>query len=162
MPADIQPEWVAALRQVTGCATDTIRWNGLVSRYEVILAGADGVPRSQFWGAFYRELPDGTRQPLAPDPVTGLYPFRELDDAAMREILENLQRTFVGNPWDGAGSPRREILRRMRANRAAGARHYDRLGTEYADRFLDRVKRMRGEPLVPVGLSLRRDPNAPA
>src|SRR5712671_2451509 len=112
MPAKQKPEWLVRLREVDPQAD--LRFNYLVGRWEFILSSADGVMRSQFWGRFYTEAPDGTRTPVPVDPVTGLAPFRDLDDAAIKEACANLERTFVANRWDGAGTTRREVLRRHR------------------------------------------------
>lgn len=126
--------WVQALRRLTGCETDDIRWNESVGRWEFILAGADGKPRSQFWGWF--------DQPV--DPLTGLHPARELDDHGMREALRNLEKTFVGNPYDGAGTPKEEIMRRMKYNKAEGKRRYRQAGEDFADMAAERGHRLRG------------------
>ena len=85
-----------------------------------------------------------TGEPIKPDPITGMHPFRELDDQTMGEALENLRKTFVGNPFDGAGTPRKEIMRRIEANHAEGQRRYGQAGTDFADMVNDRQKRLRG------------------
>jgi hypothetical protein len=129
--------WVRALRDLTGFEQDDIRWNEGLGRWEFLLTCGDSVVRSQFWGHFDREV----------DPVTGLYPFRDLDDDAMREALANLAKTFVGNPHDGAGSPRREIERRIKENAVEGKRRYREAGQAFADMTTDtggRGRRLRG------------------
>lgn len=115
------------------------------------MAGADGVPRSQFWGQFYDPV---TREPIEPDPVTGLHPFRDLDDAAMREALANLAKTFVGNPYDGAGSTREEVRRRIEANKAESRRRYQAAGEAFADMAAERGHRLRGAPLIAVPVTI--------
>src|SRR5690242_15778613 len=115
--------WVRALRELPGCSDDTIRWNEAVGRWEFVMRGADGIPRSQFWGDFRRPV----------DETTGLYPFRDLDDAAMQEAIANLQKTFVGNPYDGAGTTRKEVKRRMDANRAEGLKRWKKGGEMFAE-----------------------------
>ncbi len=157
MPARLKPEWLARLREVDPQAD--LRFNALVHRWEFILTSADGVPRSQFWGQFYQVRGDGTRVPLEPDPVTGLHAFRDLDDAALEEACGNLERTFIGNRYDGAGTTRREVLRRHRANQEQAKRHYRHLGEAWADRFIDRLPRMRGTQQVTVLTDLTRKPN---
>ena len=126
--------WVRALRELPGCSDDTIRWNEALARWEFVLRGADGIPRSQFWGDFRRPV----------DPVTGLYPPRELDDEGMAEALANLTKTFVGNPYDGAGSTRAEVMRRYRANKENGRRKYLEAGHQFADMAAERGHRLRG------------------
>ena len=98
------------------------------------MKGADGIPRSQFWGDFRREV----------DPVTGLYPFRELDDAAMAEAIDNLTKTFVANPHDGAGTTQAEVRRRIAANRAEGKRRWKQGGEWFAEMAAERGHRLRG------------------
>lgn len=138
---EIKPEWVAALRALTGQEGDTIRWNVALQRYEFVLAGADGRPQSQFWGQYHNPL---TGERILPDEVTGLYPFRELDDAGMVEALRNLEMTFVANPYDGAGTTRKQALTRMRHNRALRKKQLRDAADGWADMMLDRSKRLRG------------------
>ena len=133
-----KPEWIAALRRLTGCEQDTIRFNETVWRWEFVLTGADAIPRSQFWGWF--------NQPA--DPITGLQPFRELDDDGMREALRNLERTFIGNPWDGLGSTKKEVTRRMKFNEEQKARGYKEAGDAWADMFMERRRRIHAHPMV--------------
>ena len=126
--------WVRALRDLTGNESDDIRFNEVLGRWEFITAMADGVPRSQFWGRY--------DQPV--DPLTGLHPYRPLDDHAMREALFNLTKSFVGNPHDGAGTTRKEVARRYQENRARKRQSYKQLGLDYADMVNDRARRIRG------------------
>lgn len=130
-----------ALRDLTGVETDDIRYNAALARWEFVLRGADGIPRSQFWG-WYRNPFNG--QPIEPDPVTGLHPFRELDDDAMSEALANLAKTFVGNPYDGAGDTRSEVMRRYRQNKAEARKRYMAAGENFADMAAERGHRLRG------------------
>jgi hypothetical protein len=134
-----KPEWVLALRGLCGAESD-IRFNETVGRWEFLLLEADGIVRSQFWGQFSAPI----------DPVTGMYPFRELDDAGMREALRNLERTYIGNPYDGAGSNRAEVLRRMEFNLGVQQRAFRAAGELYADMWLDRIKRIKGDQSVSV------------
>jgi hypothetical protein len=152
VPARLKPEWLVRLREVDPQAD--LRFNYLLGRWEFILGSADGIPRSQFFGRFYTEAPDGTRTPVPKDPVTGLPPFRDLDDAALEEVCRNMEQTFVGNRWDGAGTTRREVLRRYRANQALRKARYDAAGALWAEMYLDRLPRMRGTQQVSVGVQL--------
>lgn len=133
--------WVRALRALTGCSSDDIRYNEVLGRWEFIMAGADGIPRSQFWGHFDRPI----------DPVSGLHPARELDDVGMLEALANLEKTFVGNRYDGAGSTRKEVEKRIKWNAAERKRRYDQHGTDFADLAAERGHRLRGALLTGYG-----------
>lgn len=148
-----KPEWVAALRALDGCAQADIRFNPAVGRWEFLLPGADQVVRSQFW-CWFRD--PQTNAPIPPDPVTGLGPFRELDDDAMREALHNLEVSFVGNRHDGAGSARKEVLRRVRFNRDLQQAKYRAAGEAFADLAAERARRLRGAPLIHVPVHLGR------
>lgn len=160
MAAKLKPEWVARLRQVDPQAD--LRFNHTVGRWEFILSSADGVMRSQFFGRFYVVQADGSRKYLPPDPETGLHPYRDLDDAAIEEVCANMERTFVANRYDGAGTPRKEILRRHRFNQAHKKRKYDDAGALWADMFIDRLDRIQGNPQVAVLIDLKPKPNPDA
>ncbi len=146
-----KPGWIAALRALTGCETDTVRYNEDLCRWEFVMNGADGIPRSQFWGVFRNPL---TGEPLEADTFTGLYPFRELTDEAMVEALANLTKTFVGNPHDGHASTGRstalqkEILGRMKHNREEGERRWKQGGEDWATMAIERGHRLRGALLT--------------
>ena len=105
------------------------------------------MPRSQFWCVYKNPL---TGEPIKPDPMTGLQPFRELDDEGMRDALKNLESTFVANPFDGAGSTRKEVMKRIQENSAEGQRRYKQGGDDFADMVNDRAKRLRGATSVGV------------
>ena len=126
--------WVRALRALTGNELDDIRFNEALGRWEFLLTSADGVIRSQFWGWF--------DQPK--DPFTGLHPARDLDDDGMRQALTGLECTFVGNAFDGAGTTKKEVQRRIDANHAEGQKRYTQSGEDFADMVNDRAKRLRG------------------
>jgi hypothetical protein len=145
-----RPEWVAALRALCGAESD-LRWNDTVGRWEFRLLSADGVLRSQFWAWFFHPT---TGERLEADPVTGLLPFRELDDEAMGEALRNLERTFIGNRQDGAGTTRREMERRIRFNRDHMRRKYQEAGEAFADLAAERGRRIRGAPLIHVPVTI--------
>lgn len=136
--------WVRALRALTGQDQDDIRWNEVLGRWEFLLMHADGISRSQFWGHY--DLPI--------DPVSGLHPFRELDDDAMRIALKNLEQTFVGNTFDGAGSPKKEILKRIGENREEGQKRYRQAGEDFATMAAERGHRLRGAPIIPVAINI--------
>lgn len=136
-----RPKWLARLRGLHGCAEASIRFNYDVGRWEFILPSADGVPRSQFWGLFKNPI---TGQQLEPDKVTGLYPFRDLDDAGMEEAIANLEKTYVANPHDGAGSPRKEVQRRIDFNTLLRQGWRRDKANLFVDMMADRGRRMRG------------------
>lgn len=150
---EAKPEWIAALRGLEGCGDADIRWNESVGRFEFILPGADGIPRSQFWGQFWT-WHHGERINTVPDPVTGLFPFRDLDDAGMREALANLERTYVANRWDGSGTTQREVMKRHRFNMDLRQRKFDAAGAAFADMAAERSRRIRGAPQVAVPSTL--------
>lgn len=145
MPARLKPEWLAQLRAIDPGAD--LRFNEVVGRWEFILTSGDMVPRSQFWGWFRNPL---TGQPIPPDPVTGLHPFRDFDDAAMDEACANLEKTFIGNPYDGAGTTRNEVLRRLAQNRHAKEQYRAQMVEELDARVRDRHRRIVGNPQVSV------------
>ena len=147
-----KPEWIKALRGLCGAESD-LRWNEQVGRWEFLLLGADGVVRSQFWGRFVNPR---TGAQLEPDPVTGLVAFRELDDDGMREALANLERTFIGNRQDGAGTTRREVLRRWRFNHDLQQQKYRKAGEAFADLAAERGRRLRGASLIHVPLTIHK------
>lgn len=146
-----RPQWVAALRSLEGCASADIRYNVQVARWEFVLPGADGVMRSQFWGVF---RDPSTGRPIKPDPVTGLYPFRDLDDAGMQEALANLERTYIANRHDSAGTTRRHVLRNYRFNKELLRDKYREAGNLFADMAADRGKRLRGATQISVPVTL--------
>lgn len=141
-----KPEWIAALRRLEGCSTADIRFNETVHRWEFVMDGADGVPRSQFYGWFNQQI----------DPASGLYPFRELDDDGMRVVLANLEQSYVGNPHDGAGTVSKEIRRRIRFNTNLKSRKYHEAGEAFSDMAAERARRIRGAPLIQVPLHIGR------
>jgi len=139
--------WTKALRLLTGCETDTVRYNEEVNRWEFVLMSGDGISRSQFWGWFRNPF---TGQPLEPDDLTGMYPFRELDDDGMIEALANLEKTFVGNPHDGhtttgrSTATHKEVRKRMAFNRDEGVRRWKQGGEDFAAMAAERGHRLRG------------------
>ena len=122
--------WIRALRALTGNESDDIRFNEALGRWEFLLTSADGIMRSQFWCQFKNPL---TGEPIPPDPYTGLAPFRELDDVAMIEALANLESTFVGNGFEGAGTTQKEVIRRHKYNQARDKKRWRDGGQAFAD-----------------------------
>jgi hypothetical protein len=101
------------------CGTDwDVRWNDELHRWEFTSLSAAGRPVSQFWGWFKNPL---TGEPIPPDPVTGLAPFRDLDATAQVEALQNLERSFLGNREDGAGTWVKQFQARHRFNESLKA-----------------------------------------
>lgn len=142
------PKHVAALKRTCGAECD-LRWNEAVGRFEFLLPGGDGVVRSQFWGQFWR-WDHGNRVRLDPDPTTGLHPFRDLDDFAMREALDNLTKTFVGNPYDGAGSTQQEVANRIQHNAKVQRDAYQQAGEAFGYMAGERKRRLAGNPQVSI------------
>lgn len=91
---------------------------------------ADGIARSQFWCRFKDPV---TGERILPEPLTGLQPFRELDDATMIEALDNLTVSFVANTFDGGGTTKKEVQKRIDANHAEGQRRYKAAGEAFVD-----------------------------
>lgn len=148
MPAQLKPEWLMAFRAVT-CAEATIRFNDAAGRWEFVNRFANGYPCAQTFGWFYQTLADGTRMPIPPDPETGLYPYRDLDDEAVTEVIEACIKTDLRRPG-GSQNPRREAEQIMRQNREDAAQQRDQLTTEWAERFVDRRRQLHSIPLVGV------------
>jgi len=96
------PAFVARLRAAFPDFVD-LRYNTAVHRWEYVSLSSANKPVSQFWGWFLNPM---TGAKIEPDPVTGLLPFRELDATAQEEMFTNLERSFLGNRFDGAGSHR--------------------------------------------------------
>ena len=113
MARTVPARWLAQLRAVSNQHAD-LRFNEEVGRWEFRLLGADGQMQSQFYGWFHHPV-TGVR--LQSDPVTGLLPFRELDDAGMREVCRNLTETAIWNPHDGRGTTLKTVMERVRYNR---------------------------------------------
>lgn len=108
----IPARWLTQLRAVSPDAD--LRWNEQVGRYEFLIRGATGAHQSQFYGRFHDAT---TGQKLKPDPRTGMFPFRELDDQGMNEVCRNLQQTAIWNPHDGAGTTQKQVVKNLQFNR---------------------------------------------
>jgi hypothetical protein len=154
----VKPEWLQALRALDDKAD--LRFNYLLHRWEFILTCADGTPRSQFWCRF-----DAMRDEVYEDPITGkrvsqrvpdrdsvngLMPFRELTDAEFAVALKNLTESFVGNPHDGAGTVRRQVMRNYRFNRDLKERKFREAGTDMADFLWEHRRQIRDAGAGPV------------
>jgi hypothetical protein len=138
---DVKPEWLAALRALDDKAD--LKFNYVVNRWQFDLSHADGVLRSQFWGDFSKPR----------DPVTGLHPYRELTDDTMREAITNLERTFVGNPYDGHGTVQRQAGRAYFANKRLQEARWQKRGEDFANYLWDHRRQIRDAgtgPLVTV------------
>lgn len=78
-----------------------VRWNEHVSRWEFQFLSQFNTVTSQFLGWSHNPL---TGEAIAPDPVTGLAPFRDLDEQAQAFVIKSCEKTFIGNRHDGASS----------------------------------------------------------
>ena len=141
-----KPSWVRALRALVGSGAD-LRFNEAVGRWEFLRPEASGLCRSQFWGHF--------DQPQ--DPVTGMAPFRDLNDGEMRIALRNLERTFVGNPHDGAGTTRREVAQRIRFNKDRFNEGQRVRSLDFADYVHQERSRILHNTTIAAGIDLRKE-----
>lgn len=91
------------------------RFNEAVGRFEVVTLSAANMPVSQFFGWFRNPI---TGEKIEPDYVTGLVPYRDLNDDAQNEVFANLEKSFIGNAHDGAGTNANDIARRRAHNEA--------------------------------------------
>jgi hypothetical protein len=122
------PEWfVARMRQFPDFLD--VRYNDVVGRWEFSFMSAANLPVSQFFGLEKNPL---TGAPIEPDPVSGLLPFRDLDDTACHEIVKNCERTFLGNRVDGAGTWKKQIAERSEYNRGLRQESARKRGEDFA------------------------------
>jgi len=162
----VKPEWIAALRQIDDKAD--LRFNYHVNRWEFILTGADMKPQSQFWCRFDATRMETITDPVTGktytqevpdrDPVTGMMPYRDLNDREFAVALANLQRTFVGNPYDGQGTVQRDVGRRYFHNKYLQEKRWQQRGEEFADFVWDHRRQLRDAgagPLITVTEALR-------
>lgn len=112
MARTVPRHWLTQLRAVSPGAD--LRWNEEVYRWEFLIRDATGQLRSQFYGRFHDT---NTGQKLKPDPQTGMFPFRELDDEGLREVCRNLTESAVWNRHDGAGTTRKQVVQNLLHNR---------------------------------------------
>jgi hypothetical protein len=100
MPREAPSAFVAEMHRRFPDFVD-VRFNEALRRWEFIFTSAAGRPVSQFLGWSFNPV---TGKPIEPDPVTGLLPYRELDDAAQRYVIESCEKTYLGNRHDGSAS----------------------------------------------------------
>ena len=107
-----------------------VRYNEEVGgRWEFQFRSVVGLPVSQFFGWETNPL---TGAPIAADPVSGLPPFRDLDDAACHAILANCEQTYLGNRDDGAGTWKKKADAANRANIGIRKASVTQRGEDYA------------------------------
>lgn len=138
-----KPEWLAALRSACG---DEVRlsWNDTAKRWQFDVLCVDGQYRPQFYQWTHDPL---TGAKLDPGPQ-GLLPMRELDDAGMREVLRNLEVTYLGNPHDGAQTPERLVAQRERYNKDLWRSKHRQAAQAWVDLMDERKRRLRGGLLI--------------
>lgn len=142
MARAVPARWLAAVRAVSTAQSD-LRFNEEVGRWEFRLLGANGELQSQFYGWFHDPL---TGERLASDPVTGLLPYRDLDDAGIAEVCRNLTETAVWNRHDGQQTTRRTVQARQRHNADLRAK----LTARRIQHVVDRLDAVRWAPQVAV------------
>lgn len=113
------------------CGSDwDVRFNTHVNRWEFLSLSAGGIQVSQFLGWTRNPL---TGAKIEPDPVTGLTPFRELDATAQAEILRNLERSYIGNRFDGSSGWKDHSRKVTEYNKALDANRNRKRGETFAD-----------------------------
>lgn len=138
----VPKRWLAQLRAVSTADAD-LRFNETVGRWEFRIKDALGELQSQFYGWFHDPV-TGAR--IQSDPVTGLLPFRELDDEGMRVVCRNLRETALWNPYNGLGTTRKTVAARMRHNRDLR----EKLRAQRVEYIKDRLGEVRWAPSVAV------------
>lgn len=116
-------------------------WDAKIQRYVVTGRSAAGYPTREVFGWFYDPNvsswnPDTLRfeHPVIPvDRETGLPPFRELDAQAQAEIIDAMEKTYLANRHDGAGTwqKQRRQVTAHNEQRSAAVRRQD--AVDYAD-----------------------------
>ena len=125
-PAD----FVVKLKAQCGSDWD-VRFNVEVGRWEFQSNSASGMRVSQFFGWYVNPL-TGTK--IEPDPVTGLVPFRDIMDVSTQEeILDNLEKSFIGNRVDGAKDWETYSGDRIRYNKRLTERKRKQRAEDWAD-----------------------------
>ena len=144
-------EWLAALRQTCG---DQVRlsWNETVGRWQFDILCVDGEYRAQFLCQTHHPM---TGEKLKED-VHGYLPFRELNDEVLREVLRNLERSFLGNPHDGAGTAQRHVAQRAHFNDAQAARNKRTRLNDLEAIVGEQRNRIQGNVSVAVPVTLHR------
>lgn len=120
--------FVAELKRRYGSDWD-VRYNTHLCRWEFESLSAGGMRVSQFLGWSRNPL---TGEAIEPDPVTGLLPFRELDETAQAEILRNLEVSYIGNRVDGAASWKQYQHDRIEYNKALDRKKRREKADDYA------------------------------
>jgi len=114
-----------------------VEFNSVVGRWQFTFLSAANRPTSQFWG-WDRNPLTGAR--LEPDPVTGLPPFRDLDPVAQSEIIANCERTFIGNPFDGAGTMKADMLQKTVFNKTVRTKRIKERAEAFADIWVEAAR----------------------
>lgn len=120
--------FVAELKRRFGSDQD-VRYNTQVGRWEFLSLSAGGMQVSQFLGWTVNPL---TGEKVEPDPVSGLLPFRELDAEAQAEVIRNLEKSYIGNRHDGAGSWREHQTKTIEHNREIDRKKRREKAEDYA------------------------------
>lgn len=111
----------------------TCSWDPDVGRWRISGLSASGSPIHQ-WVCWYRDATTG--EPIAPDPATGIHPFRELDQSCQDEVIRNMQRSFVGR----TGDPLKDWSLFQQANRRHNQALMKARAKERANTFADLLR----------------------
>lgn len=122
-------EFVAQLRREFPDFVDLV-FNETVNRWAFTFRSAAERPVTVFWGWDRNAL---TGEPIRPDPVTGLLPFRDLTPDAQAEIIRTGHATYIGNRVDGDGKWARRYSRVRNYNREQITKNARAKGDLYAD-----------------------------
>lgn len=144
-----KPEWVRELKARCGSEYD-LYWNPQVGRWAVKVPCVDGQTRDQFW-CWFRDPHTGEK--LEADQF-GLLPFRDLDDESFRELLRNLDASYLCNPYDGPGSARKQLAQRQQWNDEQKAKSRKERAAAFVDMVGDRIGRMRGRAFSAGGIEV--------
>jgi hypothetical protein len=90
-------------------------WEEAVGRWAIRGLSAAGKPVTQYWG-WYQDATTGL--PLAPDPATGLHPYRDLDQPSQDQIIRSMQQSYVGATGYGQEDWQRYMNERRQHNKA--------------------------------------------
>ena len=72
----------------------------------------------------------------------------------MGQAAAGFERTLVGKGFDGEGTTKKEVLKRIEVNRTAGQKLYKSHGEDFADMVNDRAKRLRGALQLSVPVTI--------
>ena len=142
----VKPEWLAALRSACG---DQVRlsWNATVGRWQFDVLCVDGEYRAQFLCQTHHPI---TGEKLVAEEH-GYLPFRDLNDVVLREVIRNLEQSFLGNPHDGAGTAKRHVAQRAHYNDRLAQRNKESRRSELEALIGDQRHRLQGNLQVSVG-----------